>query len=208
MTHRCGAAAENGIMESAELFEKIVREHYEPLYRFALSLTRAESDAQDLTQHTFYVWATKGHQLRDQSKVKTWLFTTLHREFLMSRRRHGRFPHYELDEVGSELPVALPNAADRVDSSEVLLALTRLDEIHQAAVSLFYLQDFSYQEIATILEIPIGTVKSRLARGIRHLKELMTSDPRSPANANPCALAEDAPSAPACASTLPSTFTS
>src|SRR5512134_3657493 len=62
------------IMTAANPFETLVSEHYEPLYRFALSLTRAESDAADLTQQTFYVWATKGHQLRDASKVKAWLF--------------------------------------------------------------------------------------------------------------------------------------
>src|SRR5205809_6014567 len=107
-------------MDSAELFEAIVRDHYEPLFRFALSLTRGESDAQDLTQQTFYVWATKGHQLRDPSKVKTWLFTTLHREFLMSRRRHGRFPHYELEEVASELPVSLPKVVNQLDSAHVI----------------------------------------------------------------------------------------
>src|SRR5947208_11090356 len=70
------------IMNATDQFETIVGEYYEPLFRFAMSLTRVESDAQDLTQQTFYVWATKGHQLRDISKVKTWLFTTLHRAFL------------------------------------------------------------------------------------------------------------------------------
>jgi hypothetical protein len=56
-------------MNSADQFEAIVRERYKPLFRFAMSLTRFESDARDLTQQTFYVWATKGHQLRDISKV-------------------------------------------------------------------------------------------------------------------------------------------
>src|SRR5262245_34364593 len=58
-----------GNMNSADLFEAIVNEHYAPLFRFAMSLTRSESDACDLTQQTFYVWAKKGHQLRDISKV-------------------------------------------------------------------------------------------------------------------------------------------
>src|SRR5437667_4737163 len=100
-------------------FEQIVSQHYEPLYRFALSLTRTEADACDLTQQTFYVWATKGHQLRDPSKVKTWLFTTLHRAFLESRRRQVRFPHYELDEVPLELPSLSPTAAHQLDSAQV-----------------------------------------------------------------------------------------
>src|ERR1035441_4330276 len=73
-------------------FESLVARFYAPLYQFAFSLTRSEADACDLTQQTFTIWAAKGHQLRDPSKVKTWLFTTLHREFLESRRRQTRFP--------------------------------------------------------------------------------------------------------------------
>src|SRR5947207_946372 len=85
-------------MSSAEQFEALVSAHYEALFRFALSLTRSESDACDLTQQTFYVWATKGHQLRNPSRVKPWLFTILHRAFLESRRRETRFSHHELGE--------------------------------------------------------------------------------------------------------------
>ncbi|HXB59356.1 MAG TPA: RNA polymerase sigma factor, partial [Candidatus Acidoferrales bacterium] len=77
-------------------FENLVSSHYGTLYQFALSLTRDEAEACDLTQETFCIWAAKGHQLRDVTKVKTWLFTTLHREFLGSRRRQTRFPHVEL----------------------------------------------------------------------------------------------------------------
>src|SRR5437899_5977150 len=77
-------------------FESLVNRYYQPLYQFAFSLTHREAEAGDLTQQTFLVWATKGHQLRDPSKVKTWLFTTLHREFLKTRRRQSRFPHQEL----------------------------------------------------------------------------------------------------------------
>ena len=60
-------------MNSEDHFEAIVREHYEPLFKFALRLTRTEFAARDLVQHTFYVWATKGNQLREISKIKTWL---------------------------------------------------------------------------------------------------------------------------------------
>src|SRR5262245_11815084 len=96
-------------------FESIVARYYEPLYQFAFRLTRAEADACDLTQQTFYVWATKGHQLRDSAKVKTWLFTTLHRQFLESRRRITRFPHHPIEESDYELPVISPNLANQLD---------------------------------------------------------------------------------------------
>jgi len=71
-------------------FGELVAQHYALLYKFAFSLTRAEADASDLTQQTFYLWATKGHQLRERFKVKTWLFTTLYRTFLEGRRRQAR----------------------------------------------------------------------------------------------------------------------
>src|SRR5260370_40857248 len=95
-------------MTFTDSFEIIVREHYEPLFRFAMTLTRVEPDARDLTQHTFYVWATKGHQLRDISKIKAWLFTTLKHAFVTVQNRHIRFPHYNLEDVSPESPALSP----------------------------------------------------------------------------------------------------
>jgi len=166
-------------MSSADQFEAIVSEHYEPLFRFAICLARVEANARDLTQQTFYIWATKGHQLRDISKVKTWLYTTLHRTFLAARRRQSRFIHDELEAVSEQLPAISPELANRVDSSQVLSALARVDEVFQAAVALFYLEDCSYKDIAAILEVPVGTVKSRIARGIAQLREILLPDGRA-----------------------------
>jgi RNA polymerase sigma-70 factor (ECF subfamily) len=157
-------------------FESLVERFYVPLYQFAFSLTRTESDACDLTQQTFTIWATKGHQLRDTSKVKTWLFTTLHREFLESRRRQSRFPHFELEAAEVELPTVGPVAVSGLDTAKVLATLAQVDAIFQAPVALFYLQDHSYNEIAEILDVPLGTVKSRLARGIGQLQHLLARD--------------------------------
>ena len=157
-------------------FESLVDRYYAALYQFAFSLTRVEADACDLTQQTFTVWAKKGHQLRDISKVKTWLFTTLHREFLYSRRRQIRFPHLELAAAEDELPSVSPESVSRLDTAQVLDALTQVDEIYQAAVALFYVQDCSYNEMAEILDVPLGTVKSRLARGVSQLQQLLARD--------------------------------
>jgi RNA polymerase sigma-70 factor (ECF subfamily) len=153
-------------------FETVVAAYYEPLYRFAISLTHSEADACDLVQQTFYMWATKGHQLRDPSKVKSWLFTTLYRAFLESRRSQNRFPHSELMEKEDDLPVILPEAARRLDAAQAVEALGQVNEVYRAPVALFYLEDCSYQEIADILEVPIGTVKSRMARGLAQLKHI------------------------------------
>jgi len=162
-------------MDEGAEFESLVGRYYAPLYQFAFSLTRDEADACDLVQQTFCIWANKGHQLRDQTKVKTWLFTTLHREFLSVCRKRNRYPHVELEFAAADLPVVSPPAVNRLDTAQVLAALAQLDEAYQAPVALFYLQDCSYNEIAAILEVPLGTVKSRLARGLDRLHQLMTS---------------------------------
>lgn len=155
-------------------FDALVESYYQPLYRFALSLARREADAADLTQQTFYKWATKGNQLRDRSKVKTWLFTTLHREFLSSRRRGQRFPHHEVDEVSHELPVVESVVVNELDGGSVMEALQEVDEIYRAPLTLFYLEQLSYKEIAQLLEVPMGTVMSRLSRGKEQLKRQLS----------------------------------
>jgi len=163
-------------MASESDFEGVVARYYEPLYQFAFSLTRSEADACDLTQQTFYVWATKGHQLRDATKVKTWLFTTLHRLFLESRRRQTRFPHHELEAVAGELPTISPQTISSLDTDQVLRALAQVDEVFQAPVALFYLEDCPYKNIAEILDVPIGTVKSRIARGLGQLQRILADN--------------------------------
>jgi RNA polymerase sigma-70 factor, ECF subfamily len=164
-------------------FQSLVDLHYGTLYRFAMSLTRVESDACDLVQQTFLTWATKGHQLQDSSKVKSWLFTTLHRAFLESRRRLARFPHLEITEAEAELPNVEPELVNHLDAMDVVRLLSQVDEQFQAAVALFYLEDYSYNEIADILEVPLGTVKSRIARGLAQLKELVLRKAASPGKA-------------------------
>jgi RNA polymerase sigma-70 factor (ECF subfamily) len=160
-------------MDPTEQFQEIVCQHYESLFRFALSLTGAQCDAQDLTQQTFYIWAKKGHQLRDASKVKTWLFTTLHRGFLVARRKQSRFPHHDLEEVPEQFTVDTAEVPEPLDSAAVLRALRKVDEVHQGAVALYYLEDCSYKEIAIILDVPLGTVRSRIARGIAQLRRIL-----------------------------------
>ena len=175
----CVPTAHNDIdsrMTAQRDFETLVSRHYSTLYQFAFSLARNVDDACDLTQQTFYAWARKGHQLRDRSKAKTWLFTTLYHEFLEKKRREVRFPHYELSEVNQDLPKVLPATANELDSDAVLQSLAQLDDTFQAPLALFYLEDCSYKEIAEILQVPLGTVKSRISRGIAQLQQILTDE--------------------------------
>ena len=157
-----------------EVFNDLVDAHYTPLYRFALSLARREADACDLVQQTFFIWAKNGHQLREKSKAKTWLFTTLYREFLRGRRRDQRSQSIEdLPPAAQEVPSEDIDHARRLDGVQVVEALQEVDEVFRAPLTLFYLQDLSYQEIADALDVPIGTVMSRLSRGKGQLRKIL-----------------------------------
>jgi RNA polymerase sigma-70 factor (ECF subfamily) len=156
---------------TTEAFTQLVDAHYASLYRFALSLSRNAADAGDLVQQTFFIWATKGHGLRELSKAKAWLFTTLYREFLRGRRRDSRSSSLEDLPPGERDPAAEDvDRVARIDSAAVLSALQTVDEAFRAPLTLFYLEDMSYQEIADALEVPIGTVMSRLSRGKAQLR--------------------------------------
>lgn len=162
---------------SNEPFTQLVDAHYEALYRFALSLARNASDAGDLVQQTFFIWATKGDSLRDAAKAKSWLFTTLYREFLRGRRRDGRVTAIE-DLAPAERDVAAAEV-DRVaslDAATVMVALQEVEEVFRAPLTLFYLQNFSYQEIAALLDVPIGTVMSRISRGKARLRAFFAQE--------------------------------
>jgi RNA polymerase sigma-70 factor (ECF subfamily) len=164
---------------SADLeFENLVKLYYRDLYRFGFSLTGSEADACDLTQETFYIWASKGHQLKNPANVKGWLFTTLHREFLKIRRRRQRFAHESIDEAVQKLPHVSADCVNRIDSQILLRLLGEIDEDYRAALVLYYMEDLSYKEIAEVLAIPLGTVQSRIARAkIQLLRRLSETNP-------------------------------
>jgi RNA polymerase sigma-70 factor, ECF subfamily len=157
-------------------FTQIVTQYYEPLYRFAFSLTRAEADACDLTQQTFYIWATKGNQLRDISKIKSWLFTTLHREFLSIRRKYSRLEYSESIDEDEDPAAVSPDLVNSLDAVRLVELLEQVKEPYQSAITLFYMEDYSYKEIAEILDVPIGTIQSRISRGVGQLQRLIFSD--------------------------------
>jgi RNA polymerase sigma factor (sigma-70 family) len=161
-------------------FSELIDSHYQALFRFGMSLTRSVDRASDLVQETFCIWAAKNEQLRDRSKAKTWLFTTLHREFLNQRRRAAKFSDEPIDEAFSKVEAPSQEDAERqMDGQRAMELLSELEEIYRAPVALFYLQQHSYKEIAEILEVPIGTVMSRLSRGKEMLRRRMTAEPSS-----------------------------
>lgn len=153
-------------------FDEIVSAYYQPLYRFGYSLAKNEHEAGDLTQQTFFIYAEKGDSLRDKSKVKSWLFTTLYREFLRRKRKDDRMDNYEpemLEVAGGSVE---PHIRRTLDGNLALEALDEVDEVYRQPLVLFYLKDLAYKEIAEVLDVPIGTIMSRLSRGKAQLRDI------------------------------------
>ena len=145
----------------------LVATHSAALYRYAYRLSGSVADAEDLTQQVFLIAQQKLAQLRDAKCAQSWLFTVLRNCYLKSHRQG-----LPLDRTGEVDVDALPCEieADEVDSERLQAAINELGDDFKTVVLLFYFEQRSYREIATILEIPAGTVMSRLARAKAHLR--------------------------------------
>ena len=153
--------------------ERIVADFYGSLYRFALALTRNHILAADLTQDTFLILAKRNTQICDGTKIKSWLFTTLRRQFLQQLRSNDSHPEVELKPEHYKKLVVDPAVFRSIDAGTILEALSRIDECYRTVLELSYFDDLSYKEIGFVLGIPIGTVMSRLARGKEQLKSIL-----------------------------------
>ncbi len=156
--------------------ESIVDEHYPSLFRFALSLAKNEAEAADLTQQACYRLVDRGGQIRDRRRVKSWLFTTLRREFLKTRHRGEVFVSMDGVEAAAaeEAGTVEPDVIRRADARAVMEALMAVPETFREPLILFYLDGFHYREIAEVLDVPAGTVMSRISRGKQDLKKRLS----------------------------------
>jgi len=111
--------------------------------------------------------------------------TTVFREFNRRRRHLVRYQHSNLEDSELQLPTVDHRMIEAIDGRTVLAMVTRLDESFRVPLALFYLEDFSYQEIADILDIPIGTVMSRLSRGKAQMKRMLADGTACPPEPKP-----------------------
>jgi RNA polymerase sigma-70 factor (ECF subfamily) len=161
--------------------EKLVEEHYESLYRYAYRLSGTSADAEDLTQDCFCKAHENLWQLRDPASSRAWLFRILRNTFLQKRRDHAKQPCVVLDDMNN-LPEPSPQTLPPVDPERLQEALAELPEEFRSPVILYYLEDLSYREIADHMEIPLGTVMSRLSRAKAHLRaRLLQQESEAPA---------------------------
>ena len=149
--------------------QRLVEDHYASLYRYAYRLTGAAADAEDLTQDTFCQAQLKLAQLRDPARAKAWLFSILRNAYLhrvRARKQEHAVPLDWVGDVAERLPEALPD----IEPEKLQQALNELPEVFRTPVILYYFEDFSYRDIAEQMDLPMGTVMSRLARAKAHLR--------------------------------------
>jgi RNA polymerase sigma-70 factor (ECF subfamily) len=150
----------------------LIDAHYEALYRYAYRLTGSAADAEDLTQETFGKAFARLAQLRERERAKAWLFRILRNLYLHKVRDDKRHRIVPLDAVG-DLPGRPPEEAPEIDPTQLQRALDELDEGFRTPLILFYFEEFSYRDIAEQIDLPIGTVMSRLARAKAYLRVLL-----------------------------------
>ena len=162
--------------------EQLVGAFYESLYRYAYRLSGSPQEAEDLTQETFCQAQNKLGQLRDADKAKAWLFSILRNAYLRRIRASKQEHRVPLDSVG-EIPDRPTEPLPEIEPAQLQKALGELPESFRTPLILFYFEEFSYREIAEQMEMPLGTVMSRLARGKAFLKQrlLQTSLSEPPA---------------------------
>jgi RNA polymerase sigma-70 factor, ECF subfamily len=167
-------------------FENEVATWRGQLYPAALRMTRNPTDAEDLVQETMARAYTGLRNFTPGTNVRAWLYRILTNTFINTCRKRGREPAQTLraefeqlldarDGVGQRAQSAESEALDRVADSEVMQALMELPEGFRAAIYLADVEGYPYRDVAQMLEIPIGTVMSRLHRGRGKLRKRLAA---------------------------------
>jgi RNA polymerase sigma-70 factor (ECF subfamily) len=152
---------------------ELVEKNYALLYRYACRLTGSAADAEDLTQHAFLTAQAKLDQLREPAHASAWLCAIVRNTYLKSLRKRNGATLVSLDKVAEPTEVIPEDAA--LDREELQRVLNELPEEFRTTLILFYFEEFSYREIAEQMDVPLGTVMSRLARGKSHLRRRLVS---------------------------------
>jgi RNA polymerase sigma-70 factor (ECF subfamily) len=152
---------------------RLVAENYQAVYRYAYRLSGSATEAEDLTQQVYLIAKRSLGQLRSLDSAKSWLFTILRNRFLRERQKEQRIPTTEapinLDLLPQEIPPEF-HAVGEIEPEMLQQALNGLSDSNRVILGMFYFEDFSYKEIAQQLDLPIGTVMSRLARAKADLR--------------------------------------
>ncbi len=150
------------------------------VFRVANYLARDRATAEDLTQETFAQALKSFHRYTPDTNCRAWLVTILYH--LNSKRRHklGQLKLVEdTEEQIAETVAFVPPISEELKDEEILQALEKLPKAFRDVVVLTDVEEFSYKEVAEFMQVPIGTVMSRLHRGRKLLRQQLTDYARS-----------------------------
>ncbi len=175
--------AHNAFRAREAAFEREALPWIEDVHRFALSLTRDESDADDVVQDTFLRAYRSWHTYLPGSDCRRWLFTICRNVFLRSRERVRPTVELETTEIDASVAGSLYAPAERLDdlltrldlAPAIAKALANVPEPFRATLVIVDVEDQSYESAADLLGVPIGTVRSLLFRGRRLMQEQLLS---------------------------------
>lgn len=168
-------------MDKQEHFEQEALPHLDAVYRFALRLTGSPADAEDLVQETFLRAFRSWDHYTPGTQAKSWLFTICRNAFLRQRQQDSRRTQVMQEASPNEVPLFMPAYQDDPEGSffdgivdeTILQHIDQIPEEFREVVLLSDLEGMSYAEIASVLDVPLGTVKSRLFRGRRLLQKVL-----------------------------------
>jgi RNA polymerase sigma-70 factor (ECF subfamily) len=174
---------------NADAFEILVRRHGGRVYNLCLRILGDPEEAADASQDTFVTALRKAHTFRGDAAFTTWLHRVAVNACYDSLRRKRRRPMLRVitdpDEEPSEAAVPVPDHAEGVVLSiDVAAALLEVPEEFRIALVMAEVQDLPYDEIARVLEVPVGTVKSRVFRGRAALGRALGGRPGEPSRAS------------------------
>lgn len=154
-------------------FERIALPELDFIFKSAYRMSGNRSDAEDLAQETFQTAFEKFSQLKDLAKIRSWLFMIMRNIYLKKVVRERKYPSVDLEVADynpKEIKSVSQDVLSKIADSELQAVLDELEEKYKTPLVLSYLGGYSYQEIADMLHIPIGTVMSRISRGKAFLK--------------------------------------
>jgi RNA polymerase sigma-70 factor (ECF subfamily) len=180
-------SSDSAIIERAqggdrEAMNQLVMKYQARAYQFAYRLTGNQDDASDLVAETFVRVYTALPRFRRDAQFTTWLFRIVTNCFLDAKKKAGRKPTDQLEdswvEAGAQSTIVAPEdpaeAVERSEREEILQkGIEALPEHQRAMIVMFHVENLSYEDIAATLDLPIGTVKSRLNRARLALREIL-----------------------------------
>jgi RNA polymerase sigma-70 factor (ECF subfamily) len=179
-----------GVPPDAAEFDALLLAVLTPAYGYALRLTRHRADAEDLVQEASLLACGASHSFEAGTNFKAWFFRILVRCFYARHRTAQRRPQtVELDDTpdiylyGNSIRSGLPSSGedpaslllDRLGTERVVEAISQLPTEYGVVCTLYFMEDFAYHEIAEVLDVPVGTVRSRLHRGRKMLQKALWS---------------------------------